>query len=56
MDCLFQDDILIFRDDLKYTLDETIEILKNVCDVDKIKHVYENNRIRLINQNSILIH
>jgi len=54
MNCIFEDDILVFRDELKYTLDETINELKFLCSIEEIKQVYLNNQIRLVSLTSLL--
>jgi hypothetical protein len=41
-------EILVFRDELKYTLTETINYLSKVCDSDIITEIYNNNTICLV--------
>jgi hypothetical protein len=50
------DNIIIFRDNLNYTLDEVVNILKNVCDEEIIIEIYNDKKIAIINKNDIDVH
>jgi hypothetical protein len=44
------DEILIFRDELKYNYDDVAYILKNICDTETIKKIYNNTNIIINNE------
>ena len=43
------DEIIIFRDDLNYNLDDIIIFFKNICDKEIIETIYKNNGSQYIN-------
>ena len=46
------DEIIIFRDELNYNLDDIIIFFKNICDKEIIETIYKNNGSQYINLNN----